>query len=162
MRHPLKDKIEMKYALFLSETPIYKTDEYGNVKYDSYTDSEGNVYTYPLEEGETELSYYDAVPLKASFSMSGGEAEAQAYGLSFTDYEAKVLYSRGAYPIKEGTLVWVDSDVEYRYNGEEVEFDVNGEKIKTRVPNPASADYRTVKVVKTKNEIAVLLKAINK
>lgn len=158
MRHPRKNMIPLKYALFLKDTPIYETDEDGNVKY--YEDSEGN--RYPLDTGEKELTYYDAVPFLCSFAMSGGEAEAVEYGLSTADYEAKLSYAKGNFPIKEGSLIWKNSEVKYRYGGNEMEFDVGGEIVKTKSTDPISSDYMVLKLVESKNEIVAILKATNK
>ncbi len=158
MRHLRKNMIPLKYALFLKDTPIFETDEDGNIKY--YEDSEGN--RYPLDTGEKGLMYYDAVPFLCSFAMSGGETEAVTYGLSVADYEAKLSYSRGAFPFKKGDLIWKDSEIEYRYGGSEVEFDIDGEIVKTKSPDPISADYMVLKLVESKNEMVAILKATNK
>jgi len=162
--------IPLKYALFLKETPVYETDDDENIIYEHYEDSDGNIIYYyddngnkiPRDTGQKQLMYYDTVSFKCSFAMSGGETEAVTYGLSVADYEAKLSYSKGFFPFKKGDLIWKDSEVEYRYNGNEVEFDIDGEIVKTKSPDPISADYMILKLVESKNEVVAILKATNK
>lgn len=135
----------MKYALQNAEIPIYQTDEDGNILY--YEDSEGN--KIPLETGETEIGYSKPVDFMSSLAMSGGEAEAQEYGLSVSDYNATLLCQKGAYPIVEGSLIWTKSEVGYK--------DTNNEII-----DPISADYEVIKVSESLNFVKYVLKAVVK
>lgn len=170
MRTLEKNKQKMKYALQIARIPIYVTDENGKIIYDSYIDSEGNKIPYldangnkiPLDTGKKEIIYSTPKDFKANISMSGGEAEAKEYGLSIADYEAVLNYSRGAFPLVEGALIWTKSKVEYKYGGKEIEFDTDNGKIKTKVPIPTSADYMVLKTPKSINEEKAILKALNK
>lgn len=170
MRTLAKNKQKMKYALQIAEIPIYVTDENGNIEYDSYTDSEGNKIPYldesgnkiPLDSGEKEIVYSTPKDFKANISMSGGEAEAKEYGLSTADYEAVLNYSRGAFPLVEGALIWFESKVEYKYGGQEIEVETDNGKVKTKVPIPESADFMVLKTPKSINEEKAILKAVNK
>lgn len=135
----------MKYALQNAEIPIYQKDEDSNIIY--YEDSEGN--KIPLETGETEIGYSEPVSFFSSIAMSGGEAEAQEFGLSTSDYNATLLCQKGAYPIVEGSLIWTKSEVGYK--------DTNNE-----ITDPISADYEVIKVSESLNFVKYVLKAIVK
>ena len=135
----------MKYALQNAEIPIYQTDDDGNILY--YEDSEGN--KIPLETGETEIGFGEPVSFLSSLAMSGGEAEAQEFGLSISDYNATLLCQKGAYPIVEGSLIWTKSEVEYK--------DTDNEII-----DPVSADYEVIKVSESLNFVKYVLKAVVK
>lgn len=136
----------MKYALQNGEIPIYQTDEDGNILY--YEDSEGN--KIPLETGETEIGFSEPVSFLSSLAMSGGEAEAQEFGLSISDYNATLLCQKGAYPIVEGSLIWTKSEVGYKKH-------TNNE-----IVDPVSADYEVIKVSESLNFVKYVLKAVVK
>ena len=145
MRTLLKNQQSMKYAIQIGEVPIYQTDEDGNIIY--YEDSDGN--RIPLETGETEIGYSEPVSFLSSLAMSGGEAEAQEFGLSTSDYNATLLCQKGVYPIIEGSLIWAKSEVGYK--------DTNNDII-----DPISADYEVIKVSESLNFVKYVLKAIVK
>lgn len=145
MRTLKKNKQRMYYALQTGQVPIYQTDEDGNIIY--YEDNEGN--SYPLETGEYEVGYTEAVEFFSNLAMAGGEAEAQEYGLSIGDYNATAICSKNAYPIVEGSLIWHKSKIGYK-DTEETIIDGN------------TADYRVVKVSESLNFTKYVLKAIVK
>lgn len=145
MRTLRKNQQKMKYALQDAEIPVYERDEDGNILY--YEDSEGN--KMPLEKGETEIGYSKPVEFMSSIAMSGGEAEAEEYGLSISDYNATLLCEKGVYPIVEGSLIWTKSEVGYK--------DANNE-----ITDPASADYSVVKCSESLNFVRYVLKAVVK
>lgn len=159
MRTLRKNQQALFYSNLIGTAPIYETDEDGNIKY--YEDSEGN--RYPLDTGETELIYGTPVEFYANLSMSGGEAEAVEYGLSVADYQCTAVYQKNAYPIKEGTLIWHKSPIEYEYGGTEIEIETeNGEKVLTTAPIEVSSDYQVIKVSESLNVTKIILKATNK
>jgi len=142
----------------IGTAPIYETDEDGNIKY--YEDSEGN--RYPLDTGETELIYGTPVGFYANIAMSGGEAEAVEYGLSTEAYQAVMVLAKGSVPLKEGSLIWHTSPVEYEYGGLEIEIEVNGETVKTTAPKAVSSDFMILRVSDSLNFSRYILKATNK
>lgn len=158
MRTLRRNQQKLYYSNLIGTAPIYETDEDGNVKY--YEDSEGN--RYPLDTGETELIYGTPVEFFANIAMSGGEAEAVEYGLSVADYQAVAVTSRNAAPLKEGSLIWHTSPVEYEYGGSEIEVEVNGETVKTTAPKAVSSDYMVLKSSPSLNIDKYVLKATNK
>lgn len=151
MRTLGRNKLPMKYALYLSKSEIY----------DFYEDEDGN--RYPIPTGEKEATYATPKEMRANISKGGGDAEAMEYGLSTADYQAVLLFDKNEYPLEEGSLVWEKSPVEYKYGGEEVEAkDKNGETVLTKAPIPISADYTVIKISDSLNFTKAILKAVNK
>lgn len=160
----------MKYALQLGEIPEFETDENGNIRYEVYTDGEGNEFPIldengnkiPMFTGEYETIYGDTTDFTANIAMSGGEAEAVEYGLSVSDFEAIVVYSNGEASLVEGALIWFKSEVEYKYGGNKVIMEINNTSINEKIPNPISADFRVIKVSESLNFTKAILTAVNK
>ena len=62
---------EMTYSLIGEEVPEYETDENGNIKYDGYTDDDGNFIPYLDEDG-------NKIPLPTGgIEQHGGEHPVQ-------------------------------------------------------------------------------------
>lgn len=174
MRTLRKNQQSMYYALQIGEVPIPARDNDGNIIYQSYMDSDGNEIFFldengnkkPYETGETKIIYGTPQEFDANIAESGGEAEAQTFGLSVADYEAVALYEKGAYPIVIGALVWRDSEPKCEYD-HEVPFEIENadrEKITvySTVPEETSADYRVIKTPTSLNFTRAILKAIVK
>lgn len=174
MRTLRKNQQSMYYALQIGEVPIYVRDNDGNIIYQSYTDSDGNEIFYldddgnkiPMDTGESMIIYGTPQEFDANIAESGGEAEAQTFGLSVADYEAVALYEKGAYPIVIGALVWRDSEPKCEYD-HEVPFEIenaDGEKVTvySTVPEETSADYRVIKLSRSLSFTRLILKAIVK
>lgn len=174
MRTLRKNSQKMYYALQIGEVQIPARDNDGNIIYQSYTDSDGNEIFFldengnkkPYETGETKIIYGTPQEFNANIAESGGEAEAQTFGLSVADYEAVALYEKGAYPIVIGALVWRDSEPKCEYD-HEVPFEIenaDGEKVTvySTVPEETSADYRVIKIARSLNFEKAILSAIVK
>lgn len=142
MRTLKRNKQKMFYSLQGEEIPIYETDADGNIIY--YEDSDGN--RIPLETGETEIGYSKPVEFFSNIAMSGGEAEAQEYGLSLSDYNATLICQKGYVPITEGSLIWFKSEVGYK-------------DIDKTILEPNSADYTVIKVSESLSFVKYILKA---
>lgn len=164
----------MYYALQIGESPIYNRDENGEIIYESYKDSDGNIIyildddgnKIPQGTGEPQIIYGTPQEFGANIAESGGEAEAQTFGLSVADYEAVALYEKGAYPIVIGALVWRDSEPKCEYD-HEVPFEIenaDGEKVTvySTAPEETSADYRVIKLNRSISFTRLILKAIVK
>lgn len=159
MRTLRKNSQKMYYALQIGEVPIYQTDNDGNILY--FEDSDGN--KIPLETGEEEIVFSTPQPIMASISESGGESTAVEYGLSQEDYSAVLLIKKHEYPLVEGALIWTSSNVEYKYGGQEVTYEIDGKIITTTAPIQTSADYMVKKVPKMPLNFAnILLDAVVK
>lgn len=174
MRTLLKNKQSMYYALQIGKVPIYNRDENGEIIYEHYEDSDGNIIYYldengnkiPSDTGETKIIYGTPQEFDANIAESGGEAEAQTFGLSVADYEAVALYSKGEYPIVIGALVWRDSEPKCEYE-HEVPFEIENDKgeketVYSTVPDEFSADFRVIKTPTSQNFTRAILKAIVK
>lgn len=145
-----KNQIPMKYALQLGSVP----------QFDFYEDAGGN--RYPIPNGKYEVEYGNPQDFMASIAMSGGEAEAVEYGLSQMDYSAVLVIERNGVPLKEGALIWYQSEPQYKYGGDEVSVEIDGETISGKFPIKVSADFVVKKVSPSLNFEKILLEAVNK
>ncbi len=147
MRTLQKNKQKLHYATPTgNKIPIYELDENGH-RIVSYVDGEGNVYY--VETGDSELAYDDPVEFLANIALSGGEAEAQEFGLSIADYNAVIVADVNKYPIVNGTLIWHESPVKYK-DAEQTMIDAK------------SADYMVLKVSKSINVVRYVLTSVVK
>lgn len=153
------NKVKMHYASFIGISPEYKLDIDGN-RIVEYIDDDGEpVYA---ETGKNIPVYSEPQEMRASISESGGDAQPQEYGLSIADYQAILLYGRNEYPVKEGDIVWVHSDIQYEKDGQEIEVEIDGETHVQKVPVKTSADYVVIKTPDSLNFTKAILKAVNK
>lgn len=158
MRTVRKNETDMKYATYLVSAPIFQTDNDGNIEY--FTDTEGN--RYPMDTGEKENIYGNVGNFSANISKSNDEGTATEYGMSSADFSAILILQRG-YPVKKGDYIWVESPMQYKYNGEEVDVTLKGgETVRTKVAVVESADYQVVGVPDSLNVGKILLKSVNK
>jgi len=141
MRTLRKNQQNLFYSNLIGTAPIYETDEDENIKY--YGDSEGN--RYPLDAGETELIYGTPVEFYANIAMSGN-----------SEAEAVMVLAKGNVPLKEGSLIWHTSPVEYEYGSSEIEVE------ETTAPKAVSSDYMILKSSPSLNVDKYVLKATNK
>ena len=125
----------MYYANQDKEVPIMET----------YYDDEGNAYEY--DTGETKLVYGEPIEFKGNIAMSGGEAEAQEFGLNLADYEAVLVVDKNTLPITETSLIWHNSEPTKDDEGYTDEY---------------SADYRIVKPSPSLNIDKFVLKKVVK
>lgn len=135
MRTLNKNKQKMYYANQDREVPITET----------YYDDEGNAYE--LDTGETELVYGEPIEFYGNIAMSGGEVEAQEYGLSLSDYEAILVVSKNTLLIDETSRIWHTSEPTNDDKGYTDEY---------------SADYRIVKISPSLNFDKYVLKKVVK
>lgn len=151
MLQPRINQIPMKYALQIGEIPEFET-EY-------YEDKEGNKFPMSVDPtGKTEVVYSEPVSFLASISMSGGEAEAVEYGLSTESFEAIIVYSNGAVPLTEGSLIWIKSEPQFKH----IEIEVDENEINGDFPIATSADFRVIKINESINFTRAILRAVNK
>ena len=144
MRTLRRNKQEMKYAIKGEKEPIYELDEFGN-KIVEFVDDEGNEYY--RESGSYTSGWTKPEVFYGNIAMSGGEAEAQEFGLSVADYNAVISASKNELPLILGAYIWQNSEVEYK---DEETMDIK----------PTSADYQVIKVSESLNEVKYILKAI--
>lgn len=139
MRLLRRNMRELKYSLQGEKIPVYRRDSGGNIVY-----LERGGKKIPQRVG-TKVGYGEPVPFKANISFSGGEAEAQEFGLSVSEYQATLVCEKGAYPLTEKTLIWFSSPVERDSDGN---------------VDPKSADYEVLKVSPSLNYDRFVLKAV--
>lgn len=111
------------------------------VEGETITDNDGNV----LKTGENRKAYSSPIDFKANIVQSGnGQAEMYEFGLNLADFNAVMVVGKGTLPIKEGSLIWEDSEPVI----------VNGYAKKS------SADYIVVKHSPTPNVDKFVLKRL--
>ena len=135
MRTLNKNKQVLFYANQDKEVPITET----------YYDDEGNAYE--LDTGETELVYGEPIEFKGNIAMSGGEVDAQEFGLNLADYEAVLLVGKNTLPLTETSRIWHTSEPTKDDKGYTDEY---------------SADYRIVKISPSLNFDKYVLKKVVK
>lgn len=127
MRTPRKVKQPLIYALLKGKEPVYERDEDGNIVYRIIGGEK-----IPIEAGEPRDVYSEPVTFYNSISGQLTEDELQAFGVQ-SNVIAKLTYKRDQYPFKVGTLIWKSSEVTFLEDGS---------------PDPISADYRVVGIMK--------------
>lgn len=135
MRTLNKNKQTLFYANQDRLVPIYET----------YIDEDGN--EYQLDTGETKLVYGEPIKFKGNIAMSGGEAEAQEYGVSLSDYSAVLVVAKGTLPITETSRIWYENEPKKDIDGNTDEY---------------SADYRIVKISPSLNVDKYVLQKVVK
>lgn len=144
MRMLARNMQKLKYALQDGTWLVHEFDADG-LPIIEYVDDEGNTYPEPHEE----IKWTDPTNFLANIAQSGGEAEAMAYGLSVSDFDASIIVAKGTVDLPIGSLVWHNSEVLYRDAGK-------------TVLNDKSADYRVLRALESLNTIRYLLKAVVK
>ena len=91
-----RNKRPLQYANVAGKKAKTKTDKYGN----------------EVKTGNEDIYYSEPIPFRVNIAMSGGEAEAVEYGLNLSDYGAKLVLAKGTIPIKEGSLIWWQTEPE--------------------------------------------------
>lgn len=146
MRTLKKNKQPLKYSLKQEREPIYELDDDGN-KIIDYVDEDGNVYY--RETGSYTSGWSEPEDFFANISESGGEAEAQEFGLSVSDYDAVIVANKDEFPLVLGSLIWKSSPVLYK-DSENTEVD------------PKSADFEVLKASESISFVKYVLKAVVK
>jgi hypothetical protein len=132
----------MYYANIVGDVPEYETDENGNIR---YIDIDGTLV--PVPTGNYTLGYKEPMEIDSRLPMSGGDSQDKAYGISTSDYDATIRYIKGTADVKEGALLWYESEIVYKEDGS---------------IEPTSADYKVVKRTVSPNYIRCVLKALTK
>ena len=144
MRMLARNMQKLKYALQDGTWLVPEFDLDGLPIID-YVDDEGNTYPEPHEE----IKWTEPTEFLANIAQSGGEAEAMAYGLSVSDFDASIIVAKGTVDLPIGSLIWHTSEVLY----EDEENTYVDEK---------SADYKVLRVLESLNMTKYLLKSVAK
>lgn len=132
----------MHYALFDKESPVYETDDNGNIV---YLEIDGEMI--PVETGDTKMTYGVPVLFYGNIAMAGGESQAAEFGLNVGDYSAVLIVAKGMLPLEETSLIWHESEP---VRGQDGSVDEH------------SADYTVVKIAPSINVDRYVLKKVVK
>lgn len=146
MRTLRRNMQKLKYSLLLGDMPEYELDEDGN-KIVEFVMEDGTIIY--RETGSRINKWSKPVDFLANIAQSGGEAEAMAYGLSVSDFDASIITKKDAFPLAIGCLIWHNNEPKYR----DAEKTMLDEK---------SADYRVLRALESINITRYLLKAVVK
>ena len=91
MRMLKRNLVSLWYALYLGETPITVTDEYGN----------------EMETGEYEASYSDPVLFEANMAPPDDTVSREVFG-GVDGYSRVIIPDSKDCPVDENTVLWVD------------------------------------------------------
>lgn len=137
-----KNKQRLWYALQTDRVPV----DVGSTE--TYTDSEGNTYTYDIEDGYNEPEYSLPVEFKGNISFNGGNinfgtgsTDFVEFGISNGDFTAILVMRKGEIPIDDTSLIWFETEPVI----------VNGKV------DPSSADYKIKKLSPSLNVDKYLL-----
>ena len=100
MRSLRRNKRELWYALYISEIPIYKTDQDGNIV---YIDVGGD--QVPVKTGEFKQGYSKPVKFKANISSGRGYSQNEVFGIN-ADFTRSISTTDMSNPIDEFSLIW--------------------------------------------------------
>ncbi len=115
----------MKYALQIGEVPIYNRDENGEIIYEHYEDSDGNIIYYlgengnkiPSETGEYEIGFSEPVSFFANISNKLNEVVWAEYGIDNSTNYAQIVADKDTLPLNAGSVIWKKSEVGRKGNG---------------------------------------------
>ena len=115
----------MKYALQIGEVPIYNRDENGEIIYEHYEDSDGNIIYYldengnktPSETGEYEIGYSEPVSFLANISNKLNKVVWAEYGIDNSTNYAQILADKDILLLKAGSVIWKKSEVGRKESG---------------------------------------------
>ena len=118
------NKQQMKYSLQGQKITIYKKDEYGNIQYEGYTDSDGNFIPYldvngdkiPIISKEV-VGYSEPKIFKANISNKLSEVLIREFGVDDSSSYCQIVTDKGYLPLDVGDLVWKKSNVETDKDG---------------------------------------------
>lgn len=120
-----RNKQKMFYSNQGDGTPIYETDEYGNIKYSTYTDFDGNEIPIldeygekiPIDTGEIDDSFHEPIEFSANINNKLNEVLIQQFGIDDSTNYCQMATSKGYLLLKAGDLIWKQSEVGYKSDG---------------------------------------------
>lgn len=128
MGTPRTVKQKMYYSLKGEPQPIYERDKDGNIIYLIIGGEQ-----VPKETGDTTSGYKKPEPFVNSIGGQLSQADIEAYGVQDTTV-ATMTFKPNQYPFEVGTLIWKNTQVGYKDNGD---------------IDPDTADYSVVGIDKT-------------
>lgn len=110
MRGLKRNQKTLYYQLYSEHIPVYETDLDGNMIPDPVTGE-------PLLTGDYTVGYAEPVAFRINLGKSGGTSEDEPFGISISDYNAKMVTCNKKLPIAEGTLIWYSTKPVQKANG---------------------------------------------
>ena len=136
MRCLKRNKQKMYYALYGTSTE----DTTGKT---IIVDGE----TVNVEYGSTTQTYSLPVAFEGNIAFTGGEVQETEYGVDLSKYSAVLVMNKGEIPIDEHSLIW---------------YSTTPSIIDDKYADPATADFKVVKLVPSLNVDKYLLQRIEK
>ena len=124
MKALARNKVLIHYANYRDKKPI--KDEYGNLT------------------GEYEVSYENPIAVKANVSAARGESTTRQFG-DDVNYDRVILIDDPKFPIKESSILWIDTPPEIQEDGS------------TKDPH----DYIVKQVATSLNSVSIAVSKVN-
>lgn len=109
MRTLNRNKQKMFYSKPGESTPIYETDEFGNIKYITVDGEQ-----IPVETGEYSPGFSMPVEFKANIAGKLSDVIIRAFGADSSDNHAQIVSDKNVLPFEIGTRIWKKSKVRYK------------------------------------------------
>lgn len=109
MRTLNRNKQKMYYSLQDGTSPVYMTDDDGNVK---YIEVDGE--QIPVESGETEPHYTEPKLFRANINSTLTDTFIRAFGIDDSSDKATIVCAKGTLPLAKGARIWRNSDIKYK------------------------------------------------
>lgn len=174
-RTALKNKQHMMYSLLGEPQPVYLRDSEGNVVTTEVDGVEKFVeagFSVPLY-GEPVSFCANIMPVGSESYARGNVAIQRAFGLDISEYDALIVTNKGEFPFTETTVIWHESEPQYKELRDMVLLDTDGDVIgdtstdaisvpDMTVIDDASADYLVKRVASSQNITLYLLNRMNR
>ena len=109
MRTLNRNKQKMYYSLQDGTSPVYMTDDDGNVK---YIEVDGE--QIPVESGETEPHYTEPKLFRANINSTLTDTFIRAFGIDDSSDKATIVCAKGTLPLTKGARIWRNSAIKYK------------------------------------------------
>lgn len=127
----------MKCALQIGEMPVYNRDENGEIIYEHYEDSDGNIIYYldengnkiPSETGETEIGFGEPVSFLANINNKLNEVVWAEYGIDDSTKFSQIVADKGVLPLQAGSIIWKKSEVGYKDEAQTIVDDTTADYV---------------------------------
>lgn len=118
------NKQKMLYSLQGQRIVVYEKDSNGNVRYEGYTDSDGNFIPYQDVNGnkipviKKEITGYSEPKIfKANISNKLSEVLVREFGVDDSSSYCQIVTDKGYLPLDVGDLIWKKSKVKKDNDG---------------------------------------------
>lgn len=109
MRTLNRNKQKMYYSLQDGTSPVYMTDDDGNIK---YIEVDGE--RIPVESGDTEPHYTEPKLFRANINSTLTDTFIRAFGIDDSSDKATIVCAKGTLPLAKGARIWRNSAIKYK------------------------------------------------